>query len=239
MKLHCLLLLWVSIFIFSCSTGQKNRGSTQGSGVLRSKISPADLLKQACAPGAQVSGVNGVAWLKAKSSEASGQFPANIEARSPDRLRLEVETPFGGTYAVLTVQAGVYKVVVPGKPEQNREGRSSWGGIPLKWATELFLGRIPCLDPSERAAAKLSITDDDQLVVEGTEKFVYTFDLNSGKYSAKTLHWEKDGVGVDFEFSNPDTKTLSPLKWQAKSSQGEVKIQWRDREVIDSKPQVR
>lgn len=240
MKLISALLLLVTVLISSCSTG------TKAPGTLQNRIKPPELLAQACMPGTQSNGVSGVAWLKAKSSKASGQFPANIQATAPDRLRLEVETPFGGTYAVLTIKGGAYKVVVPGKPEQSREGKTSWGGIPLKWATDLFLGRIPCPDAASRATAHLSITNDDELVVEvpakdsnPEEKFVFMFDEKSGKFSPKSLHWEKDDAEVDFQFSDPDPKTLSPLKWQAKSAQGEVKIRWKDREIIDSKPQVR
>src|SRR5262249_13269789 len=61
------------------------------------------LLEQACKPGQGVRGVKGSVWLKAQSKEASGQFPAMVDA-SPERLRLEATNLTGGTEALITVE---------------------------------------------------------------------------------------------------------------------------------------
>jgi hypothetical protein len=182
----------------------------------------------------------GVAWMKAKSPDASGQFPASIEAKAPSRLKLEVQQPFGGTAAVLTIEGSELQIEVPGKPERGRRERETWAGIPLRWAPGLFLGRIPCPDSNSLGQASLSIDADDELIVSipsdasgEPARFLYRFDeRKDGRFWAKFLHWESGNATVDFEFDDPEAETLSPLKWQAKSKQGEVKIRWRDREIV-------
>jgi hypothetical protein len=182
----------------------------------------------------------GVAWMKAKSPDASGQFPASIQAKAPSSLKLEVQQPFGGTAAVLTIEGSDLQIEVPGKPERGRRERETWAGIPLRWAPGLFLGKIPCPDSNSLGQASLSINADDELIVSMPSdasgkpaRFIYRFDeRKDGRFWAKFLHWESGNAAVDFEFDDPEAETLSPLKWQAKSKQGEVKIRWRDREIV-------
>jgi hypothetical protein len=209
-----------------------------GKGSLQSKIEPKALLTQACLPGQTVLRASGVAWMKAKSSDASGQFPASIDAQAPGHLKLEVQQPLGGTAAILTIDGSDLRIDVPGKPERNRRERDTWAGIPLRWATDLFLGKVPCPDTKQISQASLSIDAEDQLVVSlpadtsgYPSRFIYRFDEKEGRYWARFLHWESGPAGVDFEFDDPESETLSPLKWQAKSRRGEVKIRWRDREI--------
>jgi hypothetical protein len=205
---------------------------------------PRALLAQACEAGAGVKSVKGSVWLKAKSKEASGQFPAEVAAPSADRVRLEVTNPLGGTEAVLSVEGSHYKIQVPNHKERNERGDRSWGGIPLEWANALFLGRIPCPDASRAKDAKLSRGPAGELVVETPktldrlpEKYVYRMRAIDGGFWAESLHWERQGIAgsapvvVDFKFDDPDSKTRSPLKWEAKGAQGEVKVRWKDRQA--------
>jgi hypothetical protein len=202
---------------------------------------PKLLIADACEPGSHSQSVKGSIWMKAKSKDASGQFPANVVAKAPSTLTLEVVNLIGGTQAIISVEGKNYTITVPDKSGQNkkREGRDSWGGIPLNWASDLFLGRIPCPSEASLSNARLSVSPEHELVVEvadasSPEKFVYAFRKWGGKAWPERLHWERTGTlqaAVDFKFDDPEDRTHSPRKWEAKSSQGEVKVRWRDREA--------
>ena len=206
---------------------------------------PQKLIVQACAPGSLVKSVKGSAWMKLQSKEVSGQFPANVISQGPEDLRLEVTNLLGGTEAVITVQGRHYEVNVPSKKKgtkaQKEEGSGSWGGIPLQWATDLFLGRIPCPAATVLSGSKISVGDSGDLTVETpasleheVEKYVYHFRKWEGTPWPESLHWERQGAfanAVDFKFDDPEDKTRSPKKWEAKSSRGEVKVRWKDRDI--------
>src|SRR6185295_4308335 len=96
----------VAITLFSCATPQVT------------ETDPHKLLAEACAPGVSIKGVTGGVAMKAASKEASGQFPATVDARSPGWLKLEIQNLIGGTEAVISVQNRTYKIEVPGKPER-------------------------------------------------------------------------------------------------------------------------
>lgn len=204
------------------------------------EVDPAVLFREACGPGKSAQEVRGAIWMKAASKEASGQFPATVQAIAPDRLRMEVTNLLGGVEAVITVQGQEYRIEVPGKPERTEKGAHSWGGIPLQWATELFLGRIPC--PSGTAEAQVSPGSSlGEIVVRvpatlegGPETFTYKFRQWAGRPWPETLHWERQSappVSIDFKFDDPEDGSRSPRKWEAKSAQGEVKVRWKDREL--------
>jgi hypothetical protein len=205
---------------------------------------PSALMHQVCAPGTSVRSVKGAVWLKASSKEASGQFPALVDAPSPDQLKMEVTNLVGGTEAVITVQGTKYRVEVPHRREKSERGEQSWGGIPLRWANALFLGRIPCPDSANISVATARMDEKGELVVEipealgrFQEKYIFRMRQVEGLAWPEALHWERKGIAgappvvVDFKFEDPESKTLSPKKWEAKSSQGEVKVRWRDRQI--------
>ncbi len=205
---------------------------------------PQSLFQDACGPGRQIESIAGSVWLKAQSKEASGQFPAAIDVRAPAHLRMEVTNLIGGTEAVITVKNDRYEVKSPKKSVREEKGEHSWGGIPLRWATELFLGRVPC-PPSTAKGGEWAYQIDDQGRLEATlakasvrgerERFLYSFRSWEGRPWAEALVWEKTGGGepinVEFRFDDPEEKTRSPRKWEAKSPLGEVKVRWRDRAV--------
>jgi hypothetical protein len=213
-------------------------------GPVKGDADPKPLLEQACSPGAGVRSAKGSVWLKAKSNEASGQFPAVVDAPSPERLKMEVTNLVGGTEAILTVEGRRYTIEVPKQKNRTERGEHSWAGIPLQWANALFLGRVPCPESAARKDATLSIGGDGELVVQTKasldrlpEKYVYRFrSLDAGVWP-ESLHWERQGIAgsspvvVDLKFDEPEPKTRSPRKWEAKSAQGEVKVRWRDRQI--------
>lgn len=208
------------------------------------KADPKDLLGQICSVGDSIQAVNGTVWLKAKSSEASGQFPAAAIAKAPSHARLEVSNPLGGTEAVITVDGLRYRIEIPGKKARTEEGFGSWGGIPLRWATPLLLGRFPCPTAAEIKTATVSLSAEGELRVvtqpslQGdSESFTFRFREWDGKAWAEALVWERKGtfgLKIDFTFGEPDARTGAPGKWEAKSARGDVKARWRDR-VFDQK----
>lgn len=204
------------------------------------KRDPAYLLSQACQAGSSVKKVSGSVWIKAKSPEASGQFPADVLAQAPSTLKLEVTNLLGATEATVTISGDqmVIDSIHKKAGESAVEKQGSWAGIPLRWAVDLFLGRIPC--PPE--GATLSSPEDDVLVARsgqsGGPVETYEFRLKdyAGGLIADSLVWTQSGSAanrVEFHFYDPEDHTRSPKRWDATSPHGEVKVRWRDRVVSD------
>jgi hypothetical protein len=230
--------LWVGLSS-SCSHVQTASG-------LAGKIKPEELLDQVCFIGKDVQEVKGVVLMKIKSREASGQLSGDVHAKAPSSVELEILQPMGGVWATIQVQGTDYTISVAGKPEQTRKGRYVWAGIPLRFATELFLGRIPCALGAAQGgrAAHVAINLDNELVVDvqgehGPEKFIYRFreDPSAARlvFWPESLRWvsapgSRSEVSVDFKFDEPEKNTRSPLRWEAHSVGGEIKIHWRSRE---------
>lgn len=218
------------------------------SGCAHMKISkdttPAELLASVCEPGSSVRETKGSVWLKAKSDEASGQFPAMVKATAPDSLYMEVTNLLGGTEARIKVSGRQYTVEVPGKPEQDYKGYGNWGGIPLRWAADLFLGRFPCPE-GDPGSLDATVTDEGELVVVvpatlggDREEFHYRFRKWGGKPWPESLSWKREGpfgTSVEFEFDQPEDETRSPLKWEARSARGEVRMRWKQRNLDRAK----
>jgi hypothetical protein len=179
--------------------------------------------------------------MKATSEEAKGQFPASVRAIEPDQVTLEVTNLIGARQALIEVKKGSFTIDVPdqeGGNSRQGQGKDYWGGIPLRWASQLFLGRIPCPPAGTKSLIVRSDPETGELTLltplnaEGYhETFVYRFHQWAGRPWPESLHWERQGRGatsVDFKFADPDDKTGSPKKWEAKSPLGEVKLRWTD-----------
>ena len=194
---------------------------------------PQALLEQACRPGLDIKSVKGSAWVKATSKDASGQFPADILVTAPDQLKMEVTNLIGATQALITLNGSHYKIQIPGKNPKQYQGEGYWGGIPLRWATDLFLGKIPCPSSQDRKTAKVSVDASGKLTAETVsgDRYIYSFRSWEGLPWAETLHWEKAGKAnsVDFKFDAPEEHSRSPKIWEAVSTHGEVKLRWKDR----------
>ncbi len=208
------------------------------------KSDPGYWLTRACEPGEGIRQVNGSVWLKANSKEASGQFPASISVTAPSTLQMEVTNLVGGTEALVRVNRDEYSIEIPGKKKsapQSQKGYGTWGGIPLRWSTDLFLGRIPCPPAESFKTLRPQRIGEEGLKVEvpeglglPTESFEYHFRVWLGEAWPDSLVWTRGGsmpVRVEFKFEEPEDLTRSPRKWEAKSDQGEVKVRWRERNV--------
>ena len=230
----------LSVGLGACSSAPKER-----------PLDPKYLKEQACKPGQDIKKASGELWMKIhslKPGEPNGQFPATVAA-SPGHLKLEVSNLIGSTEASITIDGDTYQIDVPASKNQKgqtAQGSKSWGGLPLKWGTDLFLGKIPCPTGAEMDKAKVSLTADGGLSFETLTNEVYEYHFKSvgGASWPDSLHYEqkfpvemkvgargKQSVIVDFKFDDQETGTLSPRKWEARSEQGEVKVRWRNRDV--------
>jgi hypothetical protein len=203
---------------------------------------PIQYLERTCgakAPGASVHVLTGSVWMKAKSPEASGQFPATVKVTGSDRLEMEVTNLLGGPEATIKVNGASFEIRASGKGRGGKDrvqtGTDTWAGIPLRWAPDLFLGRVPCPEDSVRASAQIRMNEGGELVIETPgERYTYGYRSWAGAPWPEKLTWRRTSgaaTEVAFEFDQPDDKTGSPAKWEARSSRGEVKVRWKDRDV--------
>ena len=213
------------VLVNACSTGPRVKENN-----------PDKLYQHACRNKKNVKGVEGSVWIQAKSKEASGQFPAQVEAKLPNRLDLEVTNLLGGTEAFIKVRKQEIDVTIPG--HENQKKRGSWGGIPLRWAPHLFVGLVPC--PSRDAAkrANKTVNAKHDLMIElkkNQESFLYEFKDFAGEPWPERVVWTKKlkthEVEVEFEFSEPESKTRLAQRWEASSSLGEVSLRWKRRKL--------
>ncbi|MCM2322567.1 MAG: hypothetical protein NDJ90_04835 [Oligoflexia bacterium] len=205
------------------------------------KAGPDEQLRSICEVGRELQKARGTVWLKVSSKEVSGQFPATIEISAPDALVMEVTNLLGGREALITIRGKQYTVDVPPKKGRSQAGTRTWGGIPLEWAAELFLGRFPCPPSDAIADSAIRWTDERTLEVDvppnlsrEAQRFVYRVQTQGDRLWPEALHWERKNppkLEVDFTFANPESDTHSPRRWEAKSPQGEVKVRWKDRQL--------
>lgn len=189
------------------------------------------LAEDACRPGRGVFQVDGSIWIRAKNErrpEESGQFPADVRVTEKDGLILQVTNLVGGKEAEIRITRE--RVTVNGKQPLEDGSGGSWGGIPLRFATELFLGRIPC--PTDLVHATLKLEEDRRLRVgAGGEEFVYTFKKSGEHLVPYHLEWRTKDKKIEFMFDDFDAESGSARKWEARGPAGEVKVKWRERKL--------
>jgi|GEM_PF-1404875 len=229
-----LILLGLVAFSSSCA----HRGAV----IPAPTRDPKQTLFEICSVGSDIIEAGGTLQMKAKSKESSGQFPATVRAvLEPRELDLEITNPLGGTEARIRVRGANYQIEAgSGAKARKQAGSQSWAGIPLDWAVDLFIGRIPC---PAAANSAVSLDADGRLRVEvpgdlsgQMQVFLYTVETPDGSRPAwpTTLEWSRTGslpAAVRFEFSGPEEGSRSPTRWEAISDRGEVKAKWRNREV--------
>jgi hypothetical protein len=221
-----------ALFLFSaCATAPVHRTDEQ----LRQAFS------EVCAIGRDHQEVTGTVWMKVETPQEKGQFPAQLRAQNPDGLDLEITNLVGGVEGTLKIHDGHFEVRRAGQKKVQQKGSGNWEGIPLHWAVDLFLGRIPCpvMNGSGRAERiELSQTDHGDLVAtaiygagRAKEEFVYVLKNWGGKSWPTHLSWNKKSASIDVEFDQPADLDASPLKWMAVSKSSEVSIRWKERKV--------
>lgn len=174
--------------------------------------------------------VSGSVYLRARSFEEagqSGQFSADVIASPVDGLRLQVLNPVGGREAEIRVTPEA--VWINGKRSVGAKTSASWGGIPLRFALELFMGSPPC--PQARDRAEISIEDQDTIVARvAGETYRYRVKRWLNGYYPSWIQWTPQaGPAIEFIFDDVDSAAHYAKKWEAKGSAGEVKVKWRER----------
>ncbi len=200
-------------------------------------VDPDILLENACNPGETVHSVKGSVWMRVSAEESSGQFPAGVSVSNDGKnLNIEILNLLGGTEASIEAKEGNFKIEIPSKDDPNKTkkyyGRKSWGGIPVRWASTLFLGRIPC--PEKSVKKGLKVTNLGELVVDvgdSEEQYVYKFKKFGRTYWPEFLTWKTKDTVVEFSFDMPEDKTASPQKWTAVSGNRHIEVRWQKRRV--------
>jgi hypothetical protein len=213
----------------SCSTASRV-ASTDGLG------SPAETARRICAVDekSRVKGVDGRVWMKARSKEASGQFPANVQARADSGLKLEVTHLMGARAALIEIRGEDFKVETPDQGSVAKKARS-WGGIPLEWAGALFMNRVPC---PELSAPGLSWSLGPEGVLEGrsqdgAEIWSYRIAARAGFSFIEKVSLRRRGQApFEMKREDPDPVDGWARRWEIKSGVGEVKVRWRDRKTL-------
>jgi len=214
--------------------------------VRRTEAEQRQAFSEICSIGRGNQEVMGSVWMKVETPDEKGQFPAQLKAANSGQLNMEITNLVGGVEATLKIHDGHYEVKWTGREQVVEKGTGQWRGIPLAWAVDLFLGRIPCpVTKGERRALKVELDQgpEGQLIVRAlyashqtqwTETFEYEMKTWAGKPWPVHLNWKKQGPGptqVSFDFEDPSDHDAGPQKWSAVSDSGEVKIRWKDRSV--------
>ncbi len=212
------LSLFVFLLTTQCATQQ-----------IKKDIDLYGLLGEVCKTGSQTKKVKGTAWLKIKSRDKSGQFPASVSVKSPDWLQLEVTNLLGAREGLITLEKNELKIE---SLHSTQDKPKNWSGIPLEWAIPLFLGQYPCPKYSQNSELKLTLAENGELsVLWKKQKFLYRFKNLYNDPWVESMDWEGDLETTQFFFDRPDEHTGAPKKWEIRSPQGEVKFRWKDREA--------
>jgi len=221
----------------SCSSLPKNLGTAQ------------DLFEATCsgpqAPGKSVTKVSGSIWAKVESPELKGQFPATVLAQAPNKLALEVTNLIGSPQAWLKMEDGHVNLKLTPATQRaygQQSIRSIWGGLPLEFAPDLFLGRVPCPRTGTGRDLRISVVGERLEVIEtdlatkARSKYLYSYRGYDGRPWPKALTFQgvlKSGqaIRVDFEFESPSGAGAIAERWSATSTRGTAKVRWKDRAV--------
>ena len=234
-----ILLRWVLSFFllssFACSSARFSPSSAPFQG-----ITPHQLYEEACKRSDRIHSTSGEVSLKIKSKDLSGQFNASVKAETSHVLNLEVDHPLGGLAARVRVEGDSFEVQnLSENPPHIEKGRRAWSGVPVEFATSLFLGKVPCPNSLGRSS-QLSITPEGELRVKlsDQEEWIYRFRVWQGRPWPEALDWKpyflsRDGDQkvkiVEMSFDDPDSVDRSPRKWEIRSQEGFIKVRWKDR----------
>lgn len=222
-----LTVLFLAALVQGCA-GVKSKSESED---------PGTLVREVCASTDQPRQVRGTVWMKARSKEASGQFPATVQARktpgSPAELRLEVTQLLGARAALIEIRGKDFSVETPGRKAVNRKA-VSWGGIPLAWASRLFLDQFPCPEESQVSELRWSWLGESALEGRAVDSSgdTWRFDFRSwnGKPWVESVSWKgAKGESLTVSRDDPDPTDGWARRWEARSTKGEVKVRWKTR----------
>jgi len=190
-----------------------------------------EALKEVCSIGSQQNRVTGSVWLKARSPDIKGQFPAFVKVTNQQNLQMEVTNLIGSPQANINVNKHQYEIILHGPKKKIIKGKDNWAGIPLRWATSLFLGRIPCPNLGEEPKVRWHSSSIFS-AVQDQEEYRYFVRRWAGQAWPEKLIWKskaKDTPVIEFVFEKPKPKTTIPLKWSISTKNSQVKVRWKRR----------
>jgi len=244
-QITVLVVVLVVFCIFSGCATFSPKSNPESLSSVTAGWTAARLLRHTCETGKGAQQVEGTVWLKTQSKDVHGQFNASVKVSATDELSLEVTNFLGGTVALIHVRNEHYEITKGPAEPVSASGSDSWGGIPLRWASDLFLGKIPCptlsdpwvlshLIPMKEEANQLTVeVPKDRL---GAQRFKFKYrKSDKGLPWPESLRWERFSepkAVVEFRFDKPEQGTFSPLQWESNSSEGGVKVRWRDRHRV-------
>ena len=170
--------------------------------------------------------------MKARSADASGQFPAFVKVSDPESLQMEVTNLIGSPQANIKVKKQQYEIILHGPQKKKITGKDNWAGIPLRWATSLFLGRIPCPSIKRKNISVKWHSADAFSAYEGEEEYHYFIRRWAGQAWPEKLVWtsaKESASSVEFVFEKPKEKSTIPLKWSISTKNSQVKVRWKRR----------
>jgi hypothetical protein len=187
------------------------------------------LFEEICRAPVFASEVSGEVWITAQTPDAHGSFPAVVRtALSPARtLNLEVTNLLGGTVARVQLDEEGLRVFQKGRMRES--ARETYAGIPLRFGVDLFLGRRPCPQGIE---PRLRIEGERLFADLSGESFEYGFRSYGKAHWVDSVAWVRGANRVEFVFDRPEDPSGAPLEWLTKSSQGEVRVRWKRRNVL-------
>jgi len=174
--------------------------------------------------------------MKAQSKEVSGQFPAVVLAKANPHsgleLRLEITELLGSRVALIEIRGDEFKVQSSGG-ESKKRNVNSWGGIPLEWASQMFLDRVPCPNVQEFSSLTWVWKGDDEVhgkSKDGETIWIYQFREWNQKPWITQVSWQKSpNVSLKVRREDPDLNEGWAKRWEALSESGQVKVRWKDR----------
>ena len=194
-------------------------------------IVPKKALSDICRPDLHFKEVKGSVWMKVRSKEDSGQFPADLVWNSKTGLIVEVTNLIGGPIAQIKSRDESYEIKRYDRPEEKFVGEQTWGGISISLAKNLFIGNIPCPQISDTTDAVIRLDSDGWLwVIKGAERYGYRLKNWAGRSWPEEMIFRKEGSEeVRIHFDQPEDKTGTPLRWEATAGSSELKVRWKER----------
>lgn len=196
-------------------------------------LSPQDLYSVVCSVGQNLHSVSGEASVKIKSKEVSGQFQAHIQAEAPQNLFLEVDHPFKGVVAQVSIKNEIYEIKSFNEdPPFTERGLRTWNGVPLELVHALFFGKIPCPKTSEFVDLGISSQGELRVREKNQNQWTYEFKIwNDKPWPDRVIFENLKGKSQKIEMllDDPDSKHGTPLKWEIHSYEGFIKVRWKER----------
>lgn len=197
-------------------------------------LSAKEMIERLCSARNDIQSSTGSLWIQARTPEASGQFPASVKAARSGDVDLEIVDLIGGKVATLTVRGESFDLKHAQDPSRSFSGNGEWNAIPVRWLNQVFLGRVPCPTSAEIRRAEFLQIDSEHVEARlpKNDRVIYRYAMSGAILWVKEIDWLIHGQRVLFTFDDVEFGSGAPLKWTVKSSLGEIKARWKQRDLV-------